>query len=50
MFEKGSGAEDLLQWTDALWAEQRAARSKHRGISIPTNVRDRWLDASVMPL
>jgi NAD(P)-dependent dehydrogenase (short-subunit alcohol dehydrogenase family) len=25
---RGSGAEDLLRWTDAQWAEQRAARSK----------------------
>jgi NAD(P)-dependent dehydrogenase (short-subunit alcohol dehydrogenase family) len=25
---RSSGAEDLLQWTDAQWAEQRAARSK----------------------
>ncbi|SFJ22723.1 SDR family oxidoreductase [Bradyrhizobium sp. Gha] len=25
---RSSGAEDLLQWTDARWAEQRAARSK----------------------
>jgi NAD(P)-dependent dehydrogenase (short-subunit alcohol dehydrogenase family) len=26
---RGSGAEDLLQWTDAQWQEQRAARSKN---------------------
>jgi NAD(P)-dependent dehydrogenase (short-subunit alcohol dehydrogenase family) len=26
---RGSGAEGLLQWTDARWAEQRAARSKN---------------------
>jgi NAD(P)-dependent dehydrogenase (short-subunit alcohol dehydrogenase family) len=25
---RSSGAEDLLQWTDAQWADQRAARSK----------------------
>ena len=25
---RGSGAEDLLQWTDAQWQKQRAARSK----------------------
>jgi NAD(P)-dependent dehydrogenase (short-subunit alcohol dehydrogenase family) len=25
---RGSGAEDLLQWTDAQWEKQRAARSK----------------------
>jgi NAD(P)-dependent dehydrogenase (short-subunit alcohol dehydrogenase family) len=25
---RGSGAEDLLQWTDAQWEAQRAARSK----------------------
>ncbi len=25
---RGSGAEDLLQWTDAQWESQRAARSK----------------------
>ena len=25
---RSSGAEDLLRWTDAQWAEQRAARSK----------------------
>src|SRR5437879_1734033 len=25
---RSSGAEDLLQWTDAQWEEQRAARSK----------------------
>jgi len=25
---RGSGAEDLLQWTDAQWQQQRAARSK----------------------
>jgi NAD(P)-dependent dehydrogenase (short-subunit alcohol dehydrogenase family) len=25
---RGSGAEDLLQWTDAQWEQQRAARSK----------------------
>src|SRR6201991_1423894 len=25
---RSSGAEDLLQWTDAQWSEQRAARSK----------------------
>lgn len=25
---RSSGAEDLLQWTDAQWAEQRAARSR----------------------
>ena len=25
---RSSGAEDLLQWTDAQWAEQRAARTK----------------------
>jgi NAD(P)-dependent dehydrogenase (short-subunit alcohol dehydrogenase family) len=25
---RSSGAEDLLHWTDAQWAEQRAARSK----------------------
>src|SRR5471030_1092732 len=25
---RGSGAEDLLQWTDAQWERQRAARSK----------------------
>jgi NAD(P)-dependent dehydrogenase (short-subunit alcohol dehydrogenase family) len=25
---RGSGAEDLLQWTDARWEKQRAARSK----------------------
>jgi NAD(P)-dependent dehydrogenase (short-subunit alcohol dehydrogenase family) len=25
---RGSGAEDLLQWTDAQWETQRAARSK----------------------
>ena len=26
---RGSGAEDLLQWTDAQWEKQRAARSKN---------------------
>jgi hypothetical protein len=26
---RGSGAEDLLQWTDAEWEKQRAARSKN---------------------
>ena len=26
---RGSGAEDLLQWTDAQWERQRAARSKN---------------------
>src|SRR5450631_2595582 len=25
---RGSGAEDLLQWSDAQWAKQRSARSK----------------------
>ena len=25
---RSSGAEDLLQWTDAQWEKQRAARSK----------------------
>jgi NAD(P)-dependent dehydrogenase (short-subunit alcohol dehydrogenase family) len=25
---RGSGAEDLLQWTDAQWEKQRAARPK----------------------
>jgi hypothetical protein len=25
---RSSGAEDLLHWTDAQWAEQRAAQSK----------------------
>ena len=25
---RGSGAEDLLQWTDAQWEQQRAARAK----------------------
>ena len=25
---RGSGAEDLLQWSDAQWEKQRAARSK----------------------
>jgi hypothetical protein len=25
---RSSGAEDLLQWTDAQWEAQRAARSK----------------------
>ena len=25
---RSSGAEDLLRWTDAQWAEQRAARSR----------------------
>jgi len=24
---RSSGAEDLLQWTDAQWEQQRAARS-----------------------
>src|SRR5437763_10830216 len=28
---RSSGAEDLLRWTDAQWAEQRAARSKGTG-------------------
>jgi NAD(P)-dependent dehydrogenase (short-subunit alcohol dehydrogenase family) len=28
---RGSGAEDLLQWTDAQWEKQRAARSKGSG-------------------
>jgi NAD(P)-dependent dehydrogenase (short-subunit alcohol dehydrogenase family) len=28
---RSSGAEDLLQWTDAQWEQQRAARSKGRG-------------------
>ena len=28
MHLRGSGAEDLLQWTDAQWEKQRAARSK----------------------
>ena len=26
---RGSGAEDLLQWTDAQWEKQRAARAKN---------------------
>jgi len=26
---RGCGAEDLLQWTDAPWEKQRAARSKN---------------------
>ena len=26
---RGAGAEDLLQWTDAQWEKQRAARSKN---------------------
>jgi len=25
---RSSGAEDLLQWTEAQWQQQRAARSK----------------------
>jgi len=25
---RGSGAEDLLQWSDAQWEQQRTARSK----------------------
>jgi len=25
---RGSGAEDLLQWSDAQWEKQRTARSK----------------------
>jgi hypothetical protein len=25
---RSSGAEDLLQWTDAQWEKQRAARTK----------------------
>jgi NAD(P)-dependent dehydrogenase (short-subunit alcohol dehydrogenase family) len=28
---RSSGAEDLLQWTDAQWEEQRAARDKGKG-------------------
>ncbi|GAC1499203.1 MAG: SDR family oxidoreductase [Bradyrhizobium sp.] len=28
---RGSGAEDLLQWTDAQWEQQRAARAKGSG-------------------
>ena len=28
---RGSGAEDLLQWTDEQWEKQRAARSKGSG-------------------
>src|ERR1700712_2824566 len=28
MHLRGSGAEDLLQWTDAQWEQQRAARAK----------------------
>jgi NAD(P)-dependent dehydrogenase (short-subunit alcohol dehydrogenase family) len=28
---RSSGAEDLLQWTDAQWEKQRAARSKGQG-------------------
>jgi NAD(P)-dependent dehydrogenase (short-subunit alcohol dehydrogenase family) len=28
---RGSGAEDLLQWTDEQWEKQRAARSKGPG-------------------
>ena len=28
---RSSGAEDLLQWTDAQWEKQRAARSKSSG-------------------
>ena len=28
---RSSGAEDLLQWTDAQWEKQRAARAKDRG-------------------
>jgi NAD(P)-dependent dehydrogenase (short-subunit alcohol dehydrogenase family) len=28
---RSSGAEDLLQWTDAQWEQQRAARSKSQG-------------------
>jgi hypothetical protein len=27
---RSSGAEDLLQWTDAQWEKQRTARSKSR--------------------
>ena len=27
---RGSGAEDLLQWTDAQWEKQRMSRSKDR--------------------
>jgi NAD(P)-dependent dehydrogenase (short-subunit alcohol dehydrogenase family) len=27
---RSSGAEDLLQWTDAQWETQRIARSKHQ--------------------
>jgi NAD(P)-dependent dehydrogenase (short-subunit alcohol dehydrogenase family) len=30
---RGSGAEDLLQWTDAQWEKQRAARAKGEGRS-----------------
>jgi len=26
---RSSGAEDLLHWSDAQWAAQRAARSKN---------------------
>jgi hypothetical protein len=28
MHLRGSGAEDLLQWTDAQWEKQRSARPK----------------------
>ena len=35
---RSSGAEDLLQWTDAQWEKQRAARSK--GLSVRGGVRD----------
>jgi NAD(P)-dependent dehydrogenase (short-subunit alcohol dehydrogenase family) len=30
---RSSGAEDLLQWTDAQWEQQRAARARNRGAS-----------------
>jgi hypothetical protein len=28
---RSSGAEDLLQWTDAQWEKQRAGRAKGEG-------------------
>ena len=29
--QRGAGAEDLLQWTDAQWEKQHAVRSKTNG-------------------
>lgn len=38
---RSSGAEDLLRWTDAQWAEQRAARTKSE-VSHPLTSFPNW--------